>query len=225
MKKLICILTLLALYSLGAKAEVPVSVLSFKNKVGNVACDQDWYWWSSNLGSAFQDMLLTELANNPKIALLERENIRDINDMEVNLINSEESSHQIQKNQFTKAKYTIIGSVSSYEYCADKKKLSVGVSAVASFLGVGGDVGKAADLISDVGVSKANAKVVIDLRVVETKTGRIIKSVKSEGFAERSNFKINSSLADYSDASETPVGEAAREAISKAAPQLNKVLN
>lgn len=213
------------LCTLSARSEVPVSVLSFKNKVGNLTCDQDWNWWRDHLGSAFQDMLMTELSKSSNIVLLERENIQDINNMEVNLVNSEKSEHKIEKGNFTKAKYTIVGAVSSYEYCAEKKKGGIAVSTVAGFFGIDGAARQVADTVNSVDISKASAKVVIDLRVVETKTGRVVKSVKAEGFAERSQFKIDSNLASYESAKETPVGEAARQAIEKGTSQILTSLN
>lgn len=203
-----------------ANASVPVSVLSFKNKIGNITCQSDWEWWRDHLGSAFKDMLLTELGKNDNISLLERENIEAINDRELNLVNSEKSAHKIEKGHFTKAKYTIVGAVSSYEYCADKRKINVGVSQVASFIGLNGLAGEVANTVDDVGISNAHAKVVIDVRVIETQTGRIIKTVKAEGDAKRSNFKVRGTLGGYSDAMETPVGEAARNAIEKAATEI-----
>lgn len=219
----LCSLGLLGVAS-GAEAGVPVSVLAFKNKTGSMSCNQDWYWWQDHLGSAFQDMLLTELGKDDRLELLERENIQELNDSEVNLVNSENSKHKIEKGHFSKAKYSLVGSVSSYEYCAEKKKLGVGVSAVSGFLGATGLVGAVADTVNEVGVSRANAKIVIDVRVVETKTGRIVKTVRSEGTADRSNFAIDSSLASYEDAQKTPVAEAARMAIEKAVAQLTPTL-
>jgi curli biogenesis system outer membrane secretion channel CsgG len=206
------------------QAAVPVSVMSFKNTVGDLVCEQDWFWWRDHLGTAFQDMLLTELAKNEQIALLERENIQDLNDLEVDLVNSTHSTHEIEKGHFTKAKYTIAGAVTGYEYCADNKKTNVNVAAIAGFLGIDGDAGTVADTINNVRIAKAHAKVIIDLRVIETRTGRIIKTITAEGKAERSNFKIDSELASYQDAKETPVGEAARLAIQKASVQIGPAI-
>jgi len=207
-----------------ADSPIPVSVLSFKNKTGSMSCSQDWFWWQDHLGSAFQDMLLTELGKDSRFELLERENIRELNDQEVELINSESSKHKIEKGHFSKAKFSIIGAVSSYEYCADKKKIGVGVSALSGFLGATGLVGAVADTVNEVGISNAKAKIVIDVRVVDTKTGRIIKTVRAEGTAQRSNFVVDSTLASFEDAQKTPVGEAARMAIEKAVVQLTPAL-
>ncbi|MFZ3229861.1 MAG: CsgG/HfaB family protein [Pseudobdellovibrio sp.] len=224
MKKIILLFAILSVATFG-HAAVPVSVLSFKNKVGNLSCNQDWYWWSNHLSDAFQDMLLTELSKDPNINLLERENIQQINDLEVNLVNSEKSKHKINKGHFEKAKYTIMGAVTGYEYCAEKKGVNVSVSKVASFFGVVGAVAAVADTVDSVEFSKTKAKVTIDLRIVETETGRIIKTVKAEGESSRSNFNINTQLADYAEAKETPVGEAARMAIEKATRQFKTILN
>lgn len=222
MKNLVIMMGLL-IVGMQVLAATPVSVLSFKNKVGNVTCRQDWYWWSDNLGSAFQEMLINEMSGNSKIDLLERESIYDIEDREVNLINSEKSSHKIEKGNFTKAKYTVIGAVSEYEYCAESQKTKVNVSKVAGLLGLGGFAGAVAENIDDVKFGDAHAKVVVDIRVVETATGRIVKTVKAEGLAQRKNFKIDTTIGDHQSAQDTPVGEAARNAIAKANLEIQKI--
>ena len=222
MKKLLFVL-IINLCTLPALASVPVSVLQFKNKVGDMSCNQDWYWWHDHLGTAFQEMLITELASDSRLELLERETIRDIYDGEVNLINSENSTHQIEKGQFTKAKYTIVGSVSEYEYCAEKSKVGVGVTQVLGLLGASGAAYEAMGS-SDISFSNANAKVVVDVRLIDTRSGKIVKSVKAEGFAKRNKFKLTGDLINFEDAKNTPAGEAARNAIQKAAQELKTAM-
>ena len=222
MKKIIFAL-ILNLTTLPALASVPVSVLQFKNKVGDMSCNQDWYWWNDHLGTAFQEMLITELASDSRIELLERETIRDIYDGEVNLINSENSTHTIEKGQFTKAKYTVVGSVSEYEYCAEKSKVGVGVTQVLGLLGASGAAYEAMGS-SDISYSNANAKVVVDVRLIDTRSGKIVKSVKAEGRAKRNKFKLTGDLINFEDAKNTPVGEAARNAIEKAAQELKTAM-
>lgn len=213
MNKILILGFAMSLLSLRASATTAVSVTSFQNKVGSVSCGQDWDWWQDHLGTAFQEMLITELVKNKNFEVLEREGIGAIYDQEVNLPNSEDDK-SIKKNKFKKAKYTFMGAVTSYEYCAEKTKGGVSLGTVARFLG---SSVAAEELLPDVNVGSSTAKVVIDLRMIETATGRIVKSIRAEGSAKRSNFKIAGSIGTFADASETPVGEAARNAVESAA--------
>lgn len=223
MKELILITILLfthlAFIGVG-NAVTTVSVMSFKNKVGSMSCNQDWYWWRDNLGQAFKEMLTTELTKNSKIEIYEREHINDIYEQEVNLINSE-NTEAIEKGNFKKAKYTFVGAVSSYEYCAEKNKGGVALGTLAALAGY---ASPAANFLPELSFSKATAKVVIDLRLIETRTGRILKSVRSEGVATRTNFKAQSEIGSIDSAQETPVGEAARNAIEKSISEFSNYL-
>lgn len=208
-------LTLTALLSFTTHAAtIPVSVTAFKNKVGSSGCAEDWNYWGEHLGSAFQEMLITELVKREgRFEILEREQIRDIYNGEHELVNSEESDIRLQKKKFKKARYTFVGSVSEYEYCASSNSGDVQ-------LPIGG-------LFGSVGVkfSKKNAKVRIDLRVIDTVTGRVVASVMSEGKADRMGVGFDSDDMSYENQSRSPVGEAARTAIQDAVAKVENRLN
>lgn len=214
---LLLLLLFLTLAKNAYASGVPVSVLKFENKVGASSCNQDWYWWQDHLGTAFQDMLITELQKNSKFEVYERENINQMYANEHQLVNSQ-AEEKIETGKFKKAKYTFVGAVSGYEYCAQKTGGSVNVGMLASLVGFGGVPSV------NIGLSKANAKVIIDLRVIDTRTGRIVKSIKAEGEASRKNFKVAAEIGDFGDAMETPVGEASRSAIEKATKEILAVL-
>ncbi len=225
MKTLFAFITLTFIISAQSwSAPVPVSVLKFKDKSNATDCRERWDYWEDHLGSAFKDMLITELTEHSNIEVLERANIQSIYDKEVELINSEKSEHKIEKGHFKKARYTFIGSVSGFEYCASRNKGSVNVGELSERAGLGGLFGAVAGAVNSVGASKAHAKVVIDLRLVDTQTGRILKSVKAEGEAARSNFNVDSDVGEYENSEDSPVPEAARSAIQKAAQKLLPLL-
>lgn len=199
-----------------AMASTPLSVTKFQNKVGSVSCDYQWGWWSHNIGDAFQDMLITELLDKGGYEVLERAAIQEIYEGEHNLVNAE-ADQSLQKNQFKKAKYTIVGSVSDFEYCAQEKKTGFNLRAIAHMVG---DQTGLVDVLPEINFSKAHAKVVIDLRVIDVTTGRILQSIKTEGSAERRNFRMQNRIIDIEQAKNSPAGDASRQAIQKAVAQL-----
>jgi hypothetical protein len=101
------------------------------------------------------------------------------------------------------AQVLIRGAVTEYTY---KRSSSSGS---ASFLqGIG------------IGVSKAEAAVVLDIRMYNVETGQVIDSVKAEGHAKSSGKAIDIDKFDVkmsaSTFSQTPLGNATRQAIEQA---------
>lgn len=194
----------------------PVSVTQFKDKTGSSSCRHNWIWWSAYLGDGFKDMLITELSKSDKLMVLERETIRDIYEDEHNLVNSENDG-SLEKGQFKKARYTFVGAVTEFEYCAQKKKTSVNIGAVAGLFGV-----STPDI--NVGFGGSKAKVTVDLRVVDTKTGRVVRSIKSTETVEDSKYELDTELGSHEQEKNSPADKAARLAIEKAANEALKVL-
>lgn len=188
---------------------IPVSVTKFTNKAGASNCRYNWIWWESNLGDGFSDMLANELVKSGKIELYERETIRDIYDGEHQLVNAEDDG-TLEKGKFKKAKYTFVGTVTEFEYCASRTGGSVNVGAIAGLFGVPGpDV--------SVGLKGAKAHLAMTLRIIETRTGRVIQSIRSEADISDQKFEFDSSYGDFSTQENSPMGRAAQLAIEKAA--------
>lgn len=205
----ISVLLLLTLFAAAnAEAATPVSVTRFENKASSPGCDKDWWWWRDHLGSAFQEMLITTLNKSENVEVLERETIKEIFDGEHELINSEEDQ-SLARGKFRKARYTFVGSVSEYEYCASDMGGGVNIGVLAGW-----------DLPVAVKMNRASAKVAVDIRVIDTVTGRIVKSVRAEGEASDTGMGVDLGVADFAAAKKTPVGQAARAAIEKAAKDL-----
>lgn len=200
-----------------AGGPVPVSITRFANKVGNQSCRYQWDFWGDRLGTGFQEMLANELMATGKIELLERETINDIYAQEHDLVNSEEDP-SLRKGKFKKAKYTFAGAVTEFEYCAEAKKTSVNVGALASLLGGG------MSIPFEIGFGKATAKLAIDVRMIDVETGRVIKTVRAEGRAEDSHFDLEAGVVDFTKENTTPMGQAVRQAIQNASSQLISAL-
>lgn len=214
MNSLLLVLTSTLIFSasMAVAAPIGVSVTKFKDKTGASGCRYNWDWWSSYLGDGFQDMLITELNKSPKLEVLERETIRDIYDNEQNLVNSEKED-TLARGHFKKARYTFVGAVTEFEYCAQKKNTSVNIGAVAGLFGV-----TTPDV--NVGFSGAKAKVTVDLRVIDTKTGRVVKSVQASELVEDSKFALDSEFGGHEQEQNSPADRAARLAIEKAAREI-----
>ena len=212
------ILFLICLFFSGSIYALPhVSITAFKSDVGSVSCDHDWWWWSENLGNALRDTLAMELKETGKVEVLERENINEIYQSEHNLVNSQDD-RSLKKGQFKKAQYTIVGSVSEYEYCHKKSAGSINVGRVASLFGA-----EVPDF--SIGRGKASAKIAVILKLIDVETGRILKTVRGEGLQKRANFNFDSEIGGFEDARVSPMGEASKIAISKAASKLISAIN
>lgn len=217
-KTLIFALFLTGGFTFSAWAKNTVSVTTFQNKSAPQSCDFQWSWWNDHLGDAFKDMLLSELDQLQKFELLEREHMSDIYHREQDLLNSE-ADHSLKNGQLKKAKLTLIGTVSEYEYCAEENKNKINIG---SF--VGADLGfiPGANVVPDIQLARAKAKIKILLRVVDTNTGRILQVIKSEGLVERSHINIKSDFLEIEEAKKSPIGEAAQMAIHKAVHQIRQ---
>jgi len=79
-----------------------------------------------------------------------------------------------------------------------------------------------------VGAKTQSAKVVLDLRVIEVATGRVMKSVRAEGSASGVALDAEGDIKDAGFDSDvyknTPIGEAGREAIKNAVAKLSRVI-
>lgn len=213
MKKLSAVCVLLSFYlSFAAQAET-VSVTNFKSSIVSHGCSEEWGRWTENYGSTLKSLLVAELANNSKYEVLEREEIEKILDHEVELNNSQDQ--RIKKGQFKKAKFTFIGEVVDYQYCASKSQRKISLSTVAGLFG-----GAYSELLPDVETKKRNARIGVEIRVVDTETGRVVARAKGVGEAESSEVGIDSTLGSMSDSSVAPVGEASRTAIKRALSEI-----
>lgn len=197
--------------------QIPISISQFVDKSNGGKCRDHWDWWRDHLGSGFQEMLAAEMLKFPKIALFERETIQRIYQNEHELVNSDDDQ-VLKKGKFKKAKYTLVGAVTEFEYCAESKGASVNVGRVAGLFGV-----PAPDL--EIGGKKVKAYLKIDLRVINTESGQIVRTITTHGRIEDANFQMESTFGAFSSQDNSPMAKAAREAMAKAALEVQSVLN
>jgi hypothetical protein len=161
------------------------------------------------------DQLITVLSETGKYDVMEREHLRKMYDQEHELINADKET-ELTKNKFKTAQYSIAGAVTAFEYC---EKGGGGGLNVGKLVGIGS---------MRVGGKYAQAKVVMDLRVINTTTGQVMKSVRAEGDVSRAKLGVDGFVKgvdfDSEGFSSTPLGEATREALEDAVIKLAKVI-
>lgn len=199
-----------------AKTRLAVSTL--KDEAGSSKCRVNIR--GNKLGTGMRTQLVTELMKyKNKFEVMERENLNTVYSEEHNLVNSDDSAAP-KRNKFKAAHYSITGSITSFELCAD---------ATGGKVDLGGFLSKRGSLKGlKVGAQTANAKVVLDLRIVDVETGEVIHSVSAEGNAKSTNFDLDTNIdgigLDSNKFESTPIGEATREALNKAAADLAGVI-
>lgn len=158
----------------------------------------------ADFGSGLTEMLTTALVETGRFVLLERKALTDIQaEQALAAGGSVNPASAPPPSQLLGAQALIRGAVTEYTY----KRSSVGGN--ASFLqGIG------------VGASRAQAAVVLDVRLYEVATGQILDSVKAEGRASASANAVDIDKAGFkmsaSGFSQTPLGHATRQAIERA---------
>ncbi len=218
MKTKSIILTILAVTTFGIEAKTKVTVSKFENKTGNSNCrNEEWAHWQRDLGSAFQEMLMTRLSEDSRVELLDRENINNMYEQEFKLVNSEEAQTR-EKGKFKSADIAFVGAVTEFEYCAEKNGASIDVGKIIGFGSV------------KVGGKGAAAKVRVDIRAVDVRTGAVLASVRGEGKTKEGGFGVDIDVGaldfDLDSAKQSPLGQASREAIEDAADKLlSKIRN
>lgn len=192
-------------------APIRVSVHQFRDKSGDSQCRYRDHWWYRNLGEAFQEMLISELAKKSGIEILERQTIREVYDDEHELLNSGKVDKP-QKEQFKVAHYVINGAVSDFEYCDSDTRGGVDVG---HLMGIGS---------LKVGGAHGTAKVGVDLRVIDVKTGVVVQTLHGEGKAKATALKVSSDItgedSQIGHTKNAPITQAARSAIADAVAKL-----
>jgi curli biogenesis system outer membrane secretion channel CsgG len=162
----------------------------------------------SDFGSGLTEMLTTALVDSGRFIVLERKALEDI-EAELMLAGSGavDPASAAQAGKLLGAQTLVRGAVTEYAYTRSS------TGGAASFLG---GIAQGVDLAS----SKAEASVVLDVRMYEVATGRIMDSVKAEGRASSSAVSVGIDREGWSMASagfsQTPLGQASRQAIERA---------
>lgn len=198
--------------ALPAAAKSRVAVSKFSDKTDNSSrCKVSWF--GSNLGSGMSDQLITALQETGRFDIQERENLQRMYGEEHQLINAKRSAAPA-KNQFRAAHYSIVGAVTSFELCENGG---------GADLDVGGLLGFTKSNLK-VGGKSQSSKVVIDIRAVDVATGQVVAGFSSEGSVSSAKLDVRGDIRRAGFGTDaffnSPLGEATRDAIDKAARRL-----
>lgn len=164
-----------------AATKIPISVTQFTDESSASSnSEQGCYYYSyfnhSRLGSALQERLIADLVKDGRFMVLERKTIQKIYYGEHELINSGKSKQKIEKGQFRQAKYTMVGVVKSFELCTGGEGAKIDVGRLIGFGSL------------DVGAKRNRASVEVEIRLIETRTGEVLRS--ESGSAEKSSVSL-----------------------------------
>ncbi len=163
---------------------------------------------------ALTAMLTDALVRDGRFVVVERQELADIaTEQQLGTQASATAETAAHAGKMIGASLIIRGSVTKYEPNVQGSSLSIG-------LPVGGFGGNNA-----LGVHGGHALIGISLRVIDSTTSQVLATVKAEGTASSHGMDVsaaNSSGAQLtaSTLSQTPLGQAAEQAIDKAVPQI-----
>ncbi len=155
-----------------------IAVARFENKAGNTG-----RWWNQSIGDGMADMLTTALFQSGRFIVLERSAIDDVL-AEQDLIASgrvrEGATTEI--NELEDAELLVVAAVTEFSEDSGGTRGSVG----------GGRLGR---VIGGIAGGSSSAHMAIDLRIIDTSSGRILAATSVEG--EARDFDIGGALAGY----------------------------
>ncbi len=180
-----------------------IAVAQFSDKSNNS------HWWNKEIGNGMSDQLTTALVNTNKFIVLERQAL-DIVLSEQDLASSGRVSNHTGAafGQIEGAEIAVVASVT--EFSDDNSGGSVGSS---GFLG---------NVVSSVTAGFSGSHMAIDLRLIDTRTSRVLAATSVEGGS--TDFDFTSAATNFGGAivggnlsawSNTPKEKALREVINK----------
>lgn len=179
-----------------------VAVIRFEN-IGKFA--QQYGDWDVGGGLAAQ--LTTALIESGHFIVVERAALGDVlreQEMALEKVVSKETAAKV--GQVLGAQLLVKGAVTEFEQQAGGGGLKIGIGLPGVALGGGGNV--------------VNAHVGMDLRLIDTSTGQVLRSVRAEGKAQKTGVAATIDVHNVSLGGDvfqnTPLGIATREAIQRA---------
>lgn len=153
----------------GPKARVAVA--RFTNKAGR-------HWYSPALGDGMADQLATALFSTNRYIVLERQALSDVmREQDLGASGRVRSDTAAPIGQIEGAELMIVGAVTEFE---DNASGSSGSAGGALGGVIGGDFGR---IVGSIGSGVQRAHMAIDVRVIDTKTSRIVAATSVEGEA------------------------------------------
>jgi curli biogenesis system outer membrane secretion channel CsgG len=158
----------------GPKARVAVS--QFKDKTGKG-------WWTGAIGDGMADMLSTALFHSNRYIVLERQQVSDVlREQDLGAAGRIQKGTEAPIGQIEGAELLVTGAVTEFEGAASGVGGGIG--------GIGGTAGRVLGGIAG-GIKKAH--MAIDMRVIDTRTSRIVAATSVEG--EATDFALGGALA------------------------------
>jgi len=158
----------------GPKARVAVS--QFKDKTGKG-------WWTGAIGDGMADMLSTALFHSNRYIVLERQTVSDVlREQDLATAGRIQKGTEAPTGQIEGAELLITGAVTEFEGAAS------GVGG-----GIGGIGGTAGRVLGGIAGGMKKAHMAIDMRVIDTRTSRIVAATSVEG--EATDFALGGALA------------------------------
>jgi len=158
----------------GPKARVAVN--RFTDKTGKG-------WWTGAIGDGMADMLATALFHSNRYIVLERQTLGDVlKEQDLATAGRIKKGTEAPTGEIEGAELLITGAVTEFEGAQS------GVGG-----GIGGIGGTAGRILGGIAGGIKNAHMAIDVRVVDTKTSRIVAATSVEGKA--TDFALGGALA------------------------------
>jgi curli biogenesis system outer membrane secretion channel CsgG len=177
--------------------EVPVPAL--KRRIAVFSFEDKTDYGRYNVGQGMADMLTTDLVKSGKYIVMERQQIEHVmQEQQLGLTGAVTQQTAAQVGKLLGVELAVFGAVTEF----GEKKQDTG----GKIKGFG------------LGVSKASARVAIDVRIVNTETGQILAADNVVGEENKSGLKIDTKEFDFDNRAQfdkTLVGKATRKAIEQ----------
>ena len=158
----------------GPKARVAVS--QFKDKSGKG-------WWTGAIGDGMADMLATALFHSNRYIVLERQQVSDVlREQDLGAAGRIKKGTEAAIGEIEGAELLITGAVTEFEGAASGGGGGIG--------GIGGTAGR---ILGGIAGGMKKAHMAIDMRVIDTKTSRVVAATSVEGSA--TDFALGGALA------------------------------
>jgi curli biogenesis system outer membrane secretion channel CsgG len=161
----------------GPKARVAVA--RFTDKTGKG-------WWTGQIGDGMADMLATALFHSNRYIVLERQTLGDVlKEQDLATAGRIKKGTEAPTGEIEGAELLITGAVTEFE--GSQSGVGGGLG------GLGGSLGTAGRIFGAIAGGIKNAHMAIDVRVIDTKTSRIVAATSVEGKA--TDFALGGALA------------------------------
>jgi curli biogenesis system outer membrane secretion channel CsgG len=160
----------------GPKARIAVA--QFKDKTGKG-------WWTGAIGDGMADMLATALFHSNRYIVLERQTVSDVlREQDLATAGRIKKGTEAPTGEIEGAELLVTGAVTEFEGSASGGGGAIG--------GIGG-LGTAGRILGGLAGGLKKAHMAIDVRVIDTKTSRIVAATSVQG--EATDFALGGALA------------------------------